>query len=105
MNKIINPPIITKNKMYENHEFMDNFLVIIAIINDCDNKIIPIVIGCLNIMNIIEFIIKIVMSESSLNKILILGIKDRIFLFLKFKKITLNLIYKINIFIKLLKQC
>lgn len=46
MNIIIIPPIIVINNTYENHEFVDVFIILIEIIIVCVINIDPIAMGC-----------------------------------------------------------
>jgi NADH-ubiquinone oxidoreductase chain 4L len=109
MNRINIPPTIIKNRMYENHIFWFMFPVIIEIMIVCINRINPIDRGWFIIKNVIvkyKFtdMIVVIISRSSLIKILILEINDKfIYFFLMFSKTGLFLVYKTNIFIKLRK--
>lgn len=111
MNKTSIPPTMIMNRMYENQ----NLLYIVPLIRHTSivwaSNIIPIAMGCFIWVNVILVIIladisAFVMSGGILLKMLILGINEMEFCSLSsevLKGYYLFLVYKTNIFIKLLK--
>ena len=104
------PPIMIMNRMYENQ----NLLYIVPLMRHitavCIKSISPMSIGCFICVNINFVIVLIdisnfVMSGGTLFKMLVLGINEMVFYLSSevLKGYSLFLIYKTNIFVKLLK--
>jgi len=104
------PPIMIINRIYENQ----NLLYIVPLIRHinvvCISNSIPIAMGCficvdITLVIVLKDIIKFVMSGGILFKMLVLGINDMVIYLSSevLKGYSLFLIYKTNIFFKLLK--
>jgi hypothetical protein len=104
-------PIMIMNRMYENQ----NLLYIVPLMRQTIvvwvSSIIPIARGCficvnISLVNVLNDIINFVISGGVLFKVLVLGINEMVFCLSSevLKGYSLFLIYKTNIFIKLLKH-
>jgi hypothetical protein len=104
------PPIMIIKRMYENQNLLYMVPLIRHVIMVCMSSIIPMASGCFICVNIILVIILIdiisfVISGGILFKILVLGINEMALCLSSevLKVYSLFLVYKTNIFIKLLK--
>lgn len=108
INKISSPPTSIRNIIIGIHEDFIIFVKKIVEIKVCNNSKVPIIRGVLIVVIIVAIyiiilIVIVLITTSILIKILVLGINDVVCYLVEVLKVSLNLVYKTNIFIKLLK--